>query len=282
MKVNDYYNLNLKETVENIVKEYKMPETLAKQGNSKVGKGIGMISCFPYHNCIGKTSWCSSKCYAIKGNIRLINANPLHMKGYVKDAWYVYLIYNDPEKLTKLLIETFRNSGYGIYRNFPEGDWFHTDQIAAHKKAYEKVKYTRHFFYTRSWRTELRAQLEDIIRLPNVKGFASSDIDTGSSPKDWLQASILDYTFDTDKRVICPEQMQQVPNCHKCGLCFNKEVKRHIVFFDHGDMLYNKLKKAASKDNKEQLKVLQKEAYERLKNNAKTYSNSPPKHLLIW
>lgn len=262
MKVAEYLKLERSELISYMVANYPEPKTLAFAGNSKLGKTIGHISSMAKLSCI-PSEWCIQNCYAIYENQKVMSAtfNPEKrgMANYVKNAYFSHWSETDPEKLRYMLRQTFKYEPYRVYRFFVEGDWEFVAQIQVVRELLAQDPSIRIFFFTRSWQSKpLLVELDKLIELPNVKGFASYDTTMEQPPEDWLRAEILGQQLGGNN-IVCPEQLQEVPSCGRCGLCFNKKVTKNILFVDHSIKEYRDLKRFTRLGKEEEANFIRKQ-----------------------
>jgi hypothetical protein len=192
-------------------------------GNSKLGP-VYNFSIPAYYSttngvvtCPGATPWCREHCYARRGRFRFGHARAKHVKNLRRTLrpTFVKEMLSDLEKLPEGT----------VVRVHTAGDFYSVDYIDKWIEIAESARHVRFYAYTRSWRvSELKEELEELIRMPNWSMLASTDPYTGEPPDDWIRYGVKEAGIEKCYRselygepsVKCPGK-----GCYKCRKCFN-------------------------------------------------------------
>ncbi len=244
--------------IDTITDKMKEPEVLGIWGNEKLGGGVLHISGIAYHTCPGATDWCKAHCYAIYSNRKILlmpdtilDKNDKSL--YHKAAFYSLWAARDLDKLYDKLMYTLSTmkDQYGhqakMCRFHVDGDFQSAGHISTVRKVVEQFPKTAFYCYTRSWvdKAMLR-ELRKLNKLPNFKVLLSFDDTSPGIEKRELKgfsvANIYNEQVDYTNSIVCPNQTSTADTCMTCKLCFNKEVKKDILFLDHRSSLIKKFK----------------------------------------
>lgn len=179
-------------------------------GNTKLGKGVGVVNRLPGATCPGASAWCARACYAKRGQTRM--QHPLYTTRYIEL----------PNKLP------------AIVRFHASGDFDTTDYIDWSIDVVRRFPSTKFWAYTRSWTLpELLPSLERLRSEPNIQLFASTDETMMQVPPvGWRIAYIQGDQRYAGIGATCMEQTGKMPTCKSCSYCWRK-ARGHVEFITH-------------------------------------------------
>lgn len=218
-----------------------MTKNLLGTGNSKLGETIHTWSIPAIKTCPGKSSVCSSVCYADAG--RFLGTT-------VKKALeWRYKQSKDPDFAARMADEIFRR-GALLVRIHVAGDFYSPGYVAKWHTILTASPNTRFYAYTRSWRiARMRDGLAALAAQRNLRLWYSADEETGLPTSDqlprrvkvaWLKNNTgptkgtADLTFLTREARKTPLELlpanacaQEAPGgkesgvtCANCGVCW--------------------------------------------------------------
>lgn len=204
-------------------------EAIVRNGNTKLGKGIGKVALPAVQTCPGRGG-CEKVCYAV----RLMRIYPSYDQMV---QTHLQILENDCDGYFAQVAYDIGINGFGTVRIHESGDFFSVAQIegwAATAKAFPKTAF---FAYTRSWnQADLVGALEALRALPNVQLFAS--IESGeSAPIGWRTATIANRHAKSAAKgaTLCLEAVGIKQSCADCRFCIDapKNNTRNVEFPQH-------------------------------------------------
>lgn len=144
-------------------------------GNSKLGPSVWQYSLPTISTCPGRTDLCSKACYAAKGMYRYANVERR-------------MAHNDEHRLADDWLDQVRMQirlhRIREVRIHTAGDFDTVEYIRNWRTIIQSTPDTKFWAYTRSWRIpELLAELDKMMKLPNVQLWFSCDRETGVPPR---------------------------------------------------------------------------------------------------
>lgn len=193
-------------------------EVIVRNGNSKLGKGIGKVSLPAVQTCPGRGE-CERFCYAAKLMMRFPAYND-SIQGHLQ------ILENNPEGYMATVVHDILKGKYEVVRVHESGDFYNLDQIKLWSAIANEMPNVQFYAYTRSWTVaSLKPALEALKALPNFSVRAS--VEPGETPpKGWAYTTVVpkDATDRPDGGIICHEQTGKKPDCISCGVCWKATV----------------------------------------------------------
>ena len=209
-------------------------------GNRKLGENIITLTLppdrviFPDVDrtvvvCPGATPWCRRFCYAKARSSQIMI--PKNLVFYTSNL-VMYL--EDPERFRESLLEKIILASTRVkpienkfvVRLFVAGDFPNIKFIELIRSVADSLPKEKWqvYGYTRTWRIpEFLPHLNKLRELPHVVIYASTDPDSGPPPEGWLEAAVVDFTYDPEWRpyrrtIRCLEETHGF-TCERCRIC---------------------------------------------------------------
>ena len=197
--------------------------------NTKLGK-IPSFSLPAITSCPGRTTWCSTLCYADKISRIYKNAAKSYQTNYTAAQYKQNFVQHMNTEILKLY-----NKGIKVFRMHVSGDFYDVKYIHNWVSIANANPNMMFYGYTRSWSIpNMLSHLEALRGLHNVILFASTDDTTvGNVPAGWREAYAGSVKPNGKKMVTCLEQAGKVATCDKCKICFNTKSNLNIHFKPH-------------------------------------------------
>lgn len=185
---------------------------LLVRGNEKTGRSVRTWSIPAVDTCPGSTIACREFCYATGHRYNMPS-----VRQALADKWKAAL--ETDTFIEQMSAELSHLRPGTVIRLHASGDFFSVGYIRAWITLARRHPSLAMYTYTRSWRVPgLRRELNILRRLPNVRVWASTDTDTGPSPKGWLAAHTSEEFVPG--QIACMEQTGAKGTCAECRLCF--------------------------------------------------------------
>ena len=245
MLIKEYVDLEL----QTIIDRFPKPKLLGTLKNNKIGVAYSFSGLSAKkESCPGMSKLCSSMCYDAFGQHVMLSSLGKSLR---TRTWYTYLSITDIPLLEEQIKNELYLMGTPQVRIHVGGDFGNIELVKMWIRIVKEFakgrSVTKFWGYTRSWRVpELYDSLVELRDLPNMQLFASVDVETGLPPdlrtKDnksgWRIASMGIEYIPGLRTVRCLYEVSKnnkrlVPNCQKCGLCYN-DVNVNIDFELHG------------------------------------------------
>lgn len=205
-------------------------EQIVRNGNSKLGKGIGKVSLPAVQTCPGRGE-CEKFCYAAKMMQRFPAYNNMVQT-------HQQILEENPEAYLDTVIHDIQVGGYEVVRVHESGDFYSLDQVDLWRKIALTLPNVQFYAYTRSWKVDesthgaLPMSLKRLGELDNFSIRASVEPNE-TPPTGWAYTTVVakDETNRPDGGIICHEQTGKKPNCKECGVCWKSDVP--VLFRKH-------------------------------------------------
>lgn len=192
-------------------------EVIVRNGNSKLGKGIGKVSLPAVITCPGRGD-CEQFCYAAKLMMRF----PAYNQSI---ETHRQILEGNPEGYKVTVIADIQKAGYEVVRVHESGDFYSLEQINLWHQIAVALPEVTFYAYTRSWtQVELKPHLESLAALANFSVRAS--VEPGETPPEgWAYTTVVakDHTERPDGGIICHEQTGKKASCIECGVCWKSQ-----------------------------------------------------------
>lgn len=149
--------------------------SLLARGNSQLGESIHNWSIPAGETCPGQSELCAAHCYAKHG---------FYFMPDVKGGLARRLLESRQKGFVKKMIKEIGRKGALVVRVHVSGDFYSAGYARKWLEVVRSCPKTTFYWYTRSWRVaKIRPVLEEMAALPNVRGWYSTDAETGD-PED--------------------------------------------------------------------------------------------------
>jgi hypothetical protein len=208
------------------------------RGNDKIGQSIFAFNLPAVDTCPGRSAACSA-CYAQRGRWSFPKVRAALRRNWEASRHPFF---------AERMIREIRRRRVGVVRIHAAGDFYDARYVRSWVQVARNCPWVTFYAYTRSWRLPgLRAELEELAALPNVRLWYSADQDTEmptALPQGvrvaWLQEAHddsvpagVDLVFrvhrlrrEPAKRIgltlVCPVEQGSgnSTTCTSCGLCW--------------------------------------------------------------
>lgn len=219
-----------------------MTPSIGKPINTKLGPGIYSWSIPARDTCPGKSTLCSSRCYAARGFFRMPGVSKSHVANEE---------FSRTDKFVGWMSDSLQSRVCRVMRVHVAGDFYDEEYVRKWHAIAERNRRTLFFLYTRSWRDEsIFPALVSLSTLTNIVMWFSMDRETGPAPLvpgvrlaymaindvDASKAPPADLVFRDNymtamKRangnLVCPAENGVTGRlrhtCTTCGVCWNKQ-----------------------------------------------------------
>lgn len=189
-------------------------EVIVRDGNSKLGKGIGKVSLPAVQTCPGRGD-CEKFCYAAKLMQRFPAYNNMVQT-------HQQILEESPDGYKAQVIADIDYQGFKVVRIHESGDFYSVEQINLWAEIAQEMPSVVFYAYTRSWTVpDLKPAIEAFMALPNVSVRAS--VEPGETvPVGWAYTTVVakDHQERPDGGIICHEQTGKKANCADCKVCW--------------------------------------------------------------
>jgi hypothetical protein len=151
-----------------------MSRKLLALGNTHLGQAVHNWSLPAVRTCPGRTPACTNACYATKGFFHTPSVKR-------KLAWN--LRQSRRTSFVPRMVHEIKSRGALVVRVHVAGDFYSAEYADKWATVFRSCPATTFYWYTRSWTVfEIERVLAGVAQLDNVRGWFSTDRDSGPVP----------------------------------------------------------------------------------------------------